>query len=230
MLRVIDIETTGTDAAKDKVIEIASADVSRAGISNTRKTFVDPGIPIQPETSAIHHILDEDVKGAPDFEAALAPFVMTPADWFIAHNASFERGFLEDYLGSNWICTYRCALRIWPDFPAHSNQALRYLLGLASPFGMPRKDISPHRALDDCIVTAAIFLEISKLAKWGDMVRWSSEPPLQTLCRLKKHYGQRWDQIPIDYLQWVRVNIVDDAELQFTAAYWMDQRKLAGAA
>ena len=225
MLRIIDCETTGTDATKDKVIEIASVDVSRAGISNSRKTFVNPGIPIPPESSAIHHIIDEDVQGAPTYEVAIKQFVMGPADYFIAHNASFDASFLGDDLGSNWICTYRCALRIWPDLPTHSNQGLRYQLGLISPFGMPRKEISPHRAIDDCIVTAAIFLEISKKAKWSDILRWSQEPALQTRFTWGKHRGERWDAVPADYLNWIRDKMVDDPSAQFSAAYWIEQRK-----
>lgn len=230
MMRVIDIETTGMDPAKDRVVEIASVDVSKAGIANSRRTFVNPGIPIPPESSAVHHILDEDVKGAPDFETAIKPFEVDASSWFIAHNAAFEQKFLADYLGHNWICTYRCALRVWPEAPAHNNQTLRYMLGLTNPFGMARKDINPHRALDDCIVTAGIFLEIAKLAKWPDIVRWSQEPPLQHVCRIGDHRGKKWSEVPIDFIQWALKKITDDAEIQFTCEYWLNQRKLKGAA
>ena len=68
MIRVLDIETTGLDPAKDAICEIASVDmVKGGGVTNRMSTFVNPGRPIPPSASAIHHILDEDVKGAPAF-------------------------------------------------------------------------------------------------------------------------------------------------------------------
>jgi DNA polymerase III subunit epsilon len=50
VVRVIDIETTGTDPEKDAVIEIASVDVQADGtIANQLSTLVRPGMPIPPE-------------------------------------------------------------------------------------------------------------------------------------------------------------------------------------
>ena len=66
MIRVIDIETTGIDPAADAIIEIASVDMVRGGgITNAMDTLVRPGKPIPPGASAIHHIIDEDLKDAP---------------------------------------------------------------------------------------------------------------------------------------------------------------------
>ena len=66
MIRVIDIETTGIDPATDAIIEIASVDMVRGGgITNAMDTLVRPGKPIPPGASAIHHIIDEDLKDAP---------------------------------------------------------------------------------------------------------------------------------------------------------------------
>lgn len=66
VVRVIDIETTGTDPVADAVIEVASVDVLADGtITNRQSTLVRPGIPIPPEASAAHHLIDEDLAGAP---------------------------------------------------------------------------------------------------------------------------------------------------------------------
>jgi hypothetical protein len=52
-VRVIDIETTGTDPASDAIIEIASVDLLKDGtITNQRSTLVQPPIPVPPESSA----------------------------------------------------------------------------------------------------------------------------------------------------------------------------------
>lgn len=223
VLRVIDIETTGTDPASDQIIEIASVDLTRDGIGQKMERRIKPTIPIPPEASAIHHLLDADVADARPAEEVIPLFA--GADWYVAHNAEFDSAFLKPWLGENWVCTYKCALRVWPDFPKHSNQALRYRLGLASPFGIDRKSLDPHRALDDCIVTAVILHEILKVAKWPDMVRWSSEPPLLTRMNFGKHFGKRWDEVETDYLHWILDKMTDNPIALFNAAYWLDARK-----
>ena len=63
LIRVIDIETTGIDPATDAIIEIANVDMVRdGGITNAMDTLVRPGKLIPPGASAIHHIIDEDLK------------------------------------------------------------------------------------------------------------------------------------------------------------------------
>ncbi len=63
-----DVETTGVDAAKDRIIEIAIIKLMPNGERITLTKRINPGIPIPPETSAIHGIYDEDVKDAPTFK------------------------------------------------------------------------------------------------------------------------------------------------------------------
>ena len=128
-VRVIDIETTGTDPTVDAVIEIASVDLLKDGtIANQRTALVRPPLRVPPEASAVHHLIDEDLAFAPELGEVLDQF--RGADAYVAHNADFERSFLERLLGDAlWACTYKCALRIWPDLLSHSNQALRYRFG-----------------------------------------------------------------------------------------------------
>lgn len=63
-----DLETTGVDAGKDKIIELAMVKISPNGNRETLVRKVNPGIPIPAETTAIHGITDEDVKDAPLFK------------------------------------------------------------------------------------------------------------------------------------------------------------------
>lgn len=63
-----DLETTGVDAAKDKIIELAMVKIAPNGNRETLVRKVNPGIPIPAETTAIHGITDEDVKDAPVFK------------------------------------------------------------------------------------------------------------------------------------------------------------------
>ncbi len=67
-----DLETTGTDITKDRVVEIAILKVYPNGNEESRRWLVNPTIPIPPATSAIHGITDDKVANEPTF-AELAP-------------------------------------------------------------------------------------------------------------------------------------------------------------
>ncbi len=64
-----DLETTGTDVAKDRIIEIALVRVHPDGARDSLVRRVNPGMPISPGAYAVHGISDEDVQHSPSFEA-----------------------------------------------------------------------------------------------------------------------------------------------------------------
>lgn len=219
VLRVLDIESTGVDPEKDRVVEIASVDITRdRTLTNYKEFLVNPGIPIPPRSSAVHHIIDADVEGEPTFEQVLPEFL--GATCLIAHNAAFEQSFLERHGLKPWVCTYKCALRVWPEWEQHTNQYLRYRLGHIDPMGHERQTINPHRALSDVIVTAGIFVELLQHAKWADMVKWSAEPPLTTIIPFSKHRGKRWDEVDEGFLDWVLKQPDMDEGHKFSAKHW----------
>jgi exodeoxyribonuclease X len=226
-VRCIDVETTGIDPARDAITEIASVDMQRDGtITNRKTTLVAPGIPVPPEASAVHHLIDGDLAAAPRLQEVIEPF--KGADAYVAHNCSFERSFLDRHLGEEtiWVCTYKCALRVWPDLPSHGNQALRYQFGLINPFDMDRATLTPHRALANAIVTAAVFFELVKHATWPQLVQWSYEPALQTYLRFRMHRGERFDAVPEDYLQWMAEGNHDlSNDVRFSARHWLSRKE-----
>lgn len=63
-----DLETTGIDPAKDRIVEIAMVRLSPDGKRETYIKRINPGMPIPKESSDIHGIKDEDVKDAPMFK------------------------------------------------------------------------------------------------------------------------------------------------------------------
>jgi len=63
-----DIESTGLDITKDKIIEITILKLSTSGRKNTFTLRINPGIPIPSENSKIHGIYDKDVKNSPSFK------------------------------------------------------------------------------------------------------------------------------------------------------------------
>lgn len=62
-----DLETTGVDTAKDRIVEISIVKVMPNGEKIIRTRRINPQMPIPAEATAIHHITDDDVKDEPTF-------------------------------------------------------------------------------------------------------------------------------------------------------------------
>lgn len=63
-----DLETTGTDNVKDRIVELAFIKLSTDGKRETYTRRINPGMPIPADASAIHGIFDADVASAPMFK------------------------------------------------------------------------------------------------------------------------------------------------------------------
>ena len=183
-IRVIDLETAGN--GPHAVCEIGWQDVEQGDDGRWRlgaergSRLVNPGRPISPETMAVHHILDEQVEAAP-FWRTVAPDILRPEGGVLAlaaHRAAFEQRFCRPHLtgGASWICTWKSALRVWPQLPSFSNQMLRYVRrpeGLVHEIGLPA-----HRALPDAYVTAHHLRDLLNEAAVDQLLAWSREPGL----------------------------------------------------
>jgi len=228
LLRVIDFETDGMppDARLCEVgwCDVRTYDDDPAEIGDPIGVLVNPNRPMPPEARAIHHISDADLVGAPEIGAGLMKLSAGEPDIFVAHNAKFEQEFYTGG-GKPWICTLKVARRIWPECPNHTNQCLRYWLGieLEDALAMP-----PHRAAPDAYVTAHILLAMIQHASFEQMIEWSSAPSLLPRVTFGKYRGQDWSALPPDYLSWL-VNKSDmDVDTKFTAKHHLDQRRRGG--
>ena len=67
-LCVFDLETTGTNVGKDRIVEICILKVNPDASRESKTWKVNPEMPIPKESSAIHGIYDEDVVNAPTFK------------------------------------------------------------------------------------------------------------------------------------------------------------------
>lgn len=66
-LAVFDLETTGTNVATDRIIEISIIKINPDGKEQIFTQRINPGIPIPPEATAVHGIKNEDLIGEPTF-------------------------------------------------------------------------------------------------------------------------------------------------------------------
>lgn len=65
----VDLETTGVDISKDRIVQIAAIKLHPDGTRDMKETRrVNPGMPIPASASAVHGIYDVDVEGAPSFK------------------------------------------------------------------------------------------------------------------------------------------------------------------
>ncbi|WP_226633933.1 DNA polymerase III subunit epsilon [Brevundimonas poindexterae] len=201
-VRVIDLETAGSSPSD--VCEVGWQDVElgpdgtwQVSATSRGARFVDPGRPISPGTMAVHHILDEWVAGV-GYWRDVAPAVLRPEGGVMAlaaHRASFEqRHCTPDLTGSaDWVCTWKCALRLWPDLPRFSNQMLRYLRrpeGLDHDLGLPA-----HRALPDAYVTAHHLRDMLNAAPLETLLDWSRQPGLLPRVPTGAHRGKTWSAV-----------------------------------
>ena len=151
----VDLETTGTAAARERITEIGIVTVDFDG-GSTRvqewSTLVNPERPIPSEIQWLTGITNDMVRHAPRFAELADDLLERLRDAiFIAHNARFDYGFLKAEfarLGIPWrastLCTVRLSRLIDPDRSPHNLDAIvaRYALD-----GEQR-----HRALGDARV------------------------------------------------------------------------------
>ena len=113
---VLDTETTGLDSKSEKVIELAMLSVlvdSASGLPvgpvTVYESFEDPGKPIPPQITEITGIDDSMVKGLRIDDAAVTALVQQ-ADLVVAHNAGFDRPFVEArwpvFATKPWNCSF----------------------------------------------------------------------------------------------------------------------------
>ncbi len=224
IIRVIDLETTGEAPPVHGVCEIGWQDVAPGpdgrwalqGDGGSR--LVNPGRPIPPLTQTIHHILDEHVADAPLWHdvarAVLDPYPKRVA--LAAHRSAYEEKFCTPALtrDARWICTWKCALRLWPDTPSFSNQMLRYWRkpeGLDHERGLPA-----HRAFPDAYVTAFHLRDMLNAVGHEQLLAWSSVPGLlPRVIRPGPDRGKEWHEIGDESLA---VMLGDrDEDVRFTA-------------
>ena len=111
----LDLETTGTNKESSKIIEFAGklAAINKEngdliGIIDSYQSFNDPEELISPVITRITGITNKDVEGH-SLDWKIISSILNKADIVVAHNATFDRGFMDRYLPLSkekvWACS-----------------------------------------------------------------------------------------------------------------------------
>jgi len=172
----LDLETTGLDPARDRVIEVGAVAFTPEGVTASMERLVDPGRSVPEPVLRLTGIKPEELRGAASEQAALAEL----GDFLrgrqpVGHGARLDVDFL--MAAGHWdetleiLDTLDVARILLPAAGSHSLPLLATELGFAQP--------RPHRALDDADATRQLLLRLREEAVALEeglkesMLRWS---------------------------------------------------------
>jgi len=158
---VLDLETTGLSKDRHKITEIAAIKVSNNKIENKFEQLVNPNVRIPSFITRLTGIDNEMVKNKPSIDEVLPKFLkFLKDDVMIAHNATFDHGFIssnayllnQEFLNER-LCTMKLAYRL-------TNLPSRKLSSLCAHFNISNNQA--HRAMSDVKATYQVFDKFNK--------------------------------------------------------------------
>lgn len=182
---VLDTETTGLSHRENELIEIAAARLRGREIVDRFDTFVKPSGLIPAEITELTSITNADVAHAPSAEgavAALAEFVGGAP--VIAHNAAFDRGFIEAVSGGSevsdiWIDSLALSRIALPRLSSHKLASMAELFGCASVSHRANADVEALCGVWRILLCGLDDLPLGLMRRLEDMhpdVPWSYRP------------------------------------------------------
>lgn len=231
LFRAIDLETAGK-APPHSVLEIGWTDflfnteTKKSAIGATNTMLFKPREKLTADNIAVHHMTAAYLADWPhceDHDLVAAAQCEMPA-FLVAAKAEFEQQWFTPEISgtAKWLCTVKIAARLFPEAPSHSNQAMRYELGLDLP---DERAMPPHRAGPDSYVTACIMARFLEMERVQTMELWTRQPRYLHTCPLHKHKGQLWSEVPKSYLEWILRADSTDEDVRHAAILELDRRR-----
>ena len=157
MYAIVDIETTGNYAARNRITEIAIVILHNGIIIERFESLVNPQQPIPYFIQTLTGITNEMVENSPVFgELALKIFTLLQHKIFVAHNVNFDYSFVRSMLAEHGydlnlrkLCTVQLSRKLIPGFPSYKLGRLCASLGIINN--------ARHRAAGDAEATTILF-------------------------------------------------------------------------
>jgi ATP-dependent DNA helicase DinG len=149
----IDIETTGLDANKDAILEIAAVRFNGHRVEGEWNKLINPGRPVPALITQLTGITNEMVRNAPPVRAVIQEFAdFVGNDPVVGHNIRFDLSFLQkqNVLRDNLVVdTYELAAIALPGSSRYNLGTLGKIVNSLIP--------NSHRALDDARLTHVVL-------------------------------------------------------------------------
>lgn len=189
---ILDTETTGLSVRDNELIEISAAVLTQQGIKERFDTFVHPTGPIPDEIIKLTGIRNADVIHAPSAREAveaLAEFVAGRP--VVAHNATFDRSFIEAVKGGVnvsdiWIDSLALSRIALPRLASHKLSSMAELFGCAAVSHRATDDVDALAGMWRILLTALTDLPAGLLRLLADThpdVAWSYRPVFSFLAQ-----------------------------------------------
>lgn len=200
----LDLETTGLDPAVDEIIEIGmvpfayTLDGGLIGVLPAFSRLREPSVPVPPRVTELTGLTQEQLAGHRIEPEDVAGF-MADASLVVAHNAAFDRPFIEVFCPAFAEKPWACSMADVPwEEAGFEGRKLGYLAMQAGFF------FEGHRATDDCLASLALLGHAgfqdgrTALSCLLDRARvvwiriWAKQAPFESKDILKAR-GYRWN-------------------------------------
>lgn len=162
-LAIVDVETTGGNPIRDRIIEIGIIRIQGGAITEEFETLINPNCYIPPQISMLTGISPGDLETAPSFRAVYEDiYRLLDGAVFVAHNVRFDYGFvksemnrLEKPYSAKQLCTAKLSRRLFPKYRHHNLDSIMERFTISC--------VARHRAMGDAKVLWEFLKKLTPL-------------------------------------------------------------------